>query len=261
MKDILYEDILQSILSRPRKEIPSFFYENENLRAISKITNETKDFKLKGEVFNLRDYTTELLFYKNFKNEHNEINVHKSTLILKINDDNDEVFYLYIKFHIKNNEMVRSRMVYSSSFSSLVINLYNPKTLPDFLNSYAFVNKDTTQMTQKEMITNHTHKFFMKKVMVDDLEFSINYKNRIISTEFENKLYSCRFSYKRDKNFIKAILNKNDKSELENIYVEFLNTNPVINISLIVNLNNNIKNFILKTDDVKITDDVKVDEE
>lgn len=180
MKNILYEDILQSILCRPRKEIPSFFYENENLKVISKIANDPKDFKLKGEFFNLRDYATELLFYKNFKNEHNEINVHKSTLILKINDDNNEVFYIYLKFLIKNNEMVRSRMVYSSSFSNLVINLYNPKTLPDFLNSYAFVNKDPTQMTQKEMIKNHTHKFFMKKVMVDDLEFSINYKNRII---------------------------------------------------------------------------------
>ena len=260
MKDILYEDILQSILSRPRKEIPSFFYENENLKVISKINNEPKDFKLKGEFFNLRDYTTELLFYKNFKNEHNEINVHKSTIILKINDANDEVFYLYIKFHIKNNEMVKSRMVYSYLFSNLVINLYKPKTLPDFLNSYAFLNKDPTQLTQKEMIKNHTHKFFMKKVMVDDLEFSINYKNRIISTEFENKLYSCRFSYKRDKNFIKAILNKNDKSELQNMYVSFINTNPITNITLSVKLNN-IKNFILKTVDVKITNDVKIDDE
>jgi len=110
------------------------------------------------------------------------------------------------------------------------------------------------------MIKNHTHKFFMKKVMVDDLEFSINYKNRIISTEFENKLYSCRFSYKRDKNFIKAILNKNDKSELQNMYVSFINTNPITNITLSVKLNN-IKNFILKTVDVKITNDVKIDDE
>jgi hypothetical protein len=250
MKDILYEDILQSILTRPRKDIPSFFYDNENLKTIVKITNEAKDFNLKSESFNLRDYSSELLFYKNFRNEHNEINVHKSTIVIKIIDANDEVFYMYIKFHIKNNEMVRSRMIYSSLFSNLIINLYRPKTLPDFLNSYAFINQEINQLTQKEMIKNHTHKYFMKNVIVDDLEISINYKNRIISTQFENKIYSCRFSYKRDKNFIKAILNKKSNTELENISVSILNTTPVKTIGLTVKLNDNIKNFTLKIDDV-----------
>ena len=255
MKDILYEDILQSILTRPRKGIPSFFYDNENLSKIFKIPNETNDFKLKSEVFNLRDYNVELLFYKNFRNENNEINVHKSTIIIKICDDNNQIFYMYIKFHIKNNEMVKSRMIYASLFSNLVINLYKPKTLPDFLNSYAFVNQEVNQevnqLTQKEMIKNHTNKYFMKKVIFDDLEFSINYKNRIISTELENNLYSCRFSYKRDKSFIKALLNKKVNTELENVSVSFINTNPIKNIGLNVNLNDNIKNFILKVDDVK----------
>ena len=41
------------------------------------------------------------MFYKNFRNENNEINVHKSTIIIKICDTNNEVFYMYIKFHIK----------------------------------------------------------------------------------------------------------------------------------------------------------------
>jgi len=261
MKDILYEDILQSILTRPLKDIPSFFYDNDNLKTIIKIPNEPKDFKLKGEFLNLRDYPTKLLFYKNFKTENNEISVHKSTIIIKIIDVNDEVFYMYLKFHMKNNEMIRSRMVYSSSFSSLVFNLYRPKTLPDFLNSYAFVNEDKTQLTQKEIIKNHTNKFFMKKAIIDDLEFSINYKNRIISTEFENKLYSCRFSYKRDKKFIKAIINKHNKSELENMSVSFLNKNPITNINLTIkfisNTNDYLRKFLLKVDDVKV-DDVKL---
>lgn len=71
------------------------------------------------------------------------------------------------------------------------------------------------------------------------------------------ELYSCRFSYKRDKNFIKAILNKKSDTELQNMFVSFINTNPITNISLSVKLNN-VKNFILKTDDVKITNDVKI---
>jgi hypothetical protein len=221
MKEALYDNILDMIISRPRKEVPNIFFLYPS-DTIVKTPNEKMDFKVKRNCFNLNDYVSELLYYKNFRKEFNESFFHKSTIIIKIVDDDEKNFYMYIKFNIKNDVMIKSRIVYSSSFNDLIISVYRPKNLPNLLNSYAFLTKDDTNLSQLEMINNHNNQYFMKELTIDGMLFHINHKKRTISTLLDNKLYSKRLSYKYDKIYIKELLlyNPEKSSVTSHLYLD-----------------------------------------
>ena len=121
------------------------------------------------------DYKKELIYLKIFTKKINETintkwkDLTRCTAIIKINDSTDKIFYMYIKLAIKGycdlcdgDNVLKYRIVYSSSFDDLVNFIYKPKQIPDFLNSEAFISEEDKTIEQYTIIKNYNETFIKK---------------------------------------------------------------------------------------------------
>ena len=173
--------ILQEIMKRNRVDIPTILLTGKRFGNGSKYSiydawgtvSETNKFVFKSMsgTINFNDYKKELVYLKIFNKTINEPQTRwkdltRGTMIIKINDMENKVFYMYIKLGLKgycqscdgNNE-INYRIVYSSSFDDLVYFIYKPYQIPDFLNSDAFVSIDDKTKEQKEIIQEYNKLF------------------------------------------------------------------------------------------------------
>jgi hypothetical protein len=252
MKNQLYENILDAILSRERRPIPIIF--NENLPKINKTFHTKKDFKLKNNLFNLNDYVGQSLFFKKFSNNYDDLTFQKISAIVLISDANDEKFYLYIKLHYKNNVLFKYRVVYSSSFNDLIVSLYRKITRPDFLNSSIFVSQDDKSIEQKDIIDKYNELYVIKNITIDNINFTIDLHKRTLITKDDNTIYKYRFNEKRDKKYINQLLSNSDRINVSKhtndneFEYKITITNEVSKIFNLIDVNKKTQNINKRSD-------------
>lgn len=226
----VYDVILQEILKRDRKPIPSIIltgsrfseYSEYSISNINKTILESNKFVFKqntNDTIDFNDYKKELLYIKlfNIKIEQTDQtdwkDLTRSTAIIKINDLNDKVFYMYIKLGIKsycevsdNINLLEYRIVYSSSFNDLVTFVYKPYEIPDFLNSNVFLSLIDKNIDQATLINNYNESL-IKNVDYNGIIINVNLKNRILTTKIKDDVFSLKYNIK-DECFVNEIITR-----------------------------------------------------
>ena len=204
-------------------------------------------------IINFDDYKKELLYLKLFTKTISTEYKHliRSTVIIKINDITDKVFYMYIKLTIKcycdscdDNNVLKYRIVYSSSFDDLVTFIYKQKQIPDFLNSEAFVSNEDKTIEQYTIIKNYKE-IFIKEIHYDNTIIVVNLKNHTLTTTISGITYSTKYKVKKDEWFVNEIITNGSNT----ISVRLFQWMYGVDISININIYNDIetlKEFCLK---------------
>ena len=276
-KQSQFDIILFEILKRKRKFVPDVLLtgkrfslssskynivcvdrtlEEQNIFGFTKPEPEPEEFWSLGSV-NLNDFETELIYLKLFTKtnsaETSQLKyLTKSTSIIKITDFNDKIFYMYIKLYIKgkrqscddDDDSLKYRIVYSSSFDDLVTFIYKPKEIPDFLNSEAFISKEDKTIDQLTIIKKYNESFIKN---VDDtlsdctpVNITVNFNTRTILASTSKYTYSTQYKSKHEM-FVNEIITKGSNT----ISVKMFISNDNLHI-IISNDIETLKSFCLK---------------
>ena len=204
---------------------------------------------------NFDDYKKELIYLKIFTKKINETintkwkDLTRCTTIIKINDSTDKIFYMYIKLAIKcyscdDNNVLKYRIVYSSSFDDLVTFIYKQKQIPDFLNSEAFVSNEDKTIEQYTIIKNYKE-IFIKEIHYDNTIIVVDLKNHTLTTTISGITYSTKYKVKKDEWFVNEIITKGSNT----ISVRLFQWMCGVDISISISIYNDIgtlKEFCLK---------------
>jgi hypothetical protein len=152
---------------------------------------EQGEFKYTGSCIDFNEHKKELLYLKMFTTKIPQTEFTKwkdlirSTVIIKIYDLNNKVFYMYIKIGIKGycnscdgHNDLKYKIIYSSSFDDLVTFVYKPKKIPDFLNSKAFESKEDYTIDQNAIIKAHAE-LFIKIIEYNENQIFISSDNSL----------------------------------------------------------------------------------
>jgi len=186
-KRAAYDFVVDEILKRERVPIPPILLTGKrfgdessvySVFNVMKLRNESNNFtfNVDSSFINLDDYQKELLYVKLFTSTTEQKHITKGTCFIKIIDNIDQVFYMYIKLVLKCRNLfedtgneTKYRIIYSSSFDDLLKFIYRPKEIPDLLNSEAFVSKDDKTKEQAVILEEHA------KTLITDVEYESNY--------------------------------------------------------------------------------------
>lgn len=254
----LYDIVLQEVIKRKRDTIPSvvllgarfteYMYGSEYtvFSAVRTILEPNKFIFDTGYYINFDDYKKELIYLKIFTKKIYQT-VHtkwkdliRSTVIIKIHDMNDKVFYMYIKLGIKGycnscdgDNITDYRIVYSSSFDDLVTFIYKPKQIPDFLSSEAFISVDDKTIDQCTIIknynetsikkinydttiTNHNEPYEQK--IINNNIIIVDLKNHTLTTKIEDNIFLTKYKVKKDEWFVNEIITKGSNTISVRVY-------------------------------------------
>ena len=281
-----FDSILSEIFKRKRKSVPDILLTGKmygsygsdyNIIRVDKTLREQNNFRFPEPTsfgcINFKDFETELLYLKLFtkKNplkESDWTHFTKGTGIIKITDLDLQVFYMYIKVYLKgpnnscDDDYLKYRIVYSSSFDDLVTSIYKPKEIPDFLNSEAFVSKEDKNIEQLMILKEHNESFIRtaeysgKSVKTRDLSgwmpfdgtvsITVDSKTRTITATTSVYKYSVKYKLSHDL-FANDLITKASNTTSVDIYID----NGSIDI-VISNDIETIKTFWLKQNEPQV---------